>query len=105
MVAPARSKTETASITLALISGSIPSTKYSFGRTCATSKSPEIVYAEIRTGVERALKNLNKAKIFTMEKPYRMEVKVKGEEPGSVEIYSHTSDTLEVVMKKFWEKL
>src|SRR3989339_2276018 len=80
-------------------------TKYSFGRTCATSKSPEIVYAEIRTGVERALKNLNKAKIFTMEKPYRMEVKVKGEEPGSVEIYSHTSDTLEVVMKKFWEKL
>ncbi|MDO9681047.1 MAG: M55 family metallopeptidase [Bacteroidales bacterium] len=80
-------------------------TKYSFGRTCATSKSPEIVYAEIRTGVERSLKNLNKAKVFTMEKPYRMEVKVKGEVPGSIETHSYTSDTLEVVMKKFWEKI
>jgi len=40
-----------------------------------------------------------------MEKPYRMEVKVKGEEPGSIETYSYTSDTLEVVMKKFWEKI
>ena len=80
-------------------------TKYSFGRTCATSKSPEVVYSEIKSGVQKALKNLHKSRVFKMDKPYIMEVKIKGEEPGSVEVYSHTSDTLEVVMKKFWDKI
>lgn len=80
-------------------------TKYSYGRTCAQSKSPELVYSEIRSGVERALRNLNKAKVFTLDKPYRMEVTVKGDDQGSSETTTWTSDTLEVVMKKFWEKL
>ncbi len=80
-------------------------TKYAFGRTCAMNKSPQVVYSEIRSGVERALSNLGDAKVFRLEKPYRMEVKIKSDEPGKDITYTHTSDTLESVMKKFWEKI
>ncbi len=80
-------------------------TKYSFGRTCATSKSPEVVYDQIREGVERSLLNLDKGCIFKMERPYRMEVRVKTDEPAGEKTVTAISDTLEVVMKKFWENL
>ncbi|HBG23808.1 MAG TPA: hypothetical protein DDX10_01810 [Rikenellaceae bacterium] len=80
-------------------------TKYSFGRTCATSKSPEVVYDQIRKGVERSLLNLEKGCIFKMESPYRMEVRVKADETTGEKTVTATSDTLEVVMKRFWENL
>lgn len=80
-------------------------TKYSFGRTCATSKSPEVVYDQIRKGVERSLLNLEKGCIFKMERPYRMEVRVKTDETTGEKTVTATSDTLEVVMKRFWENL
>ncbi len=80
-------------------------TKYSYGRTCAMSKSPYVVYDQIRTSVERALKNLDKGHVFKMERPYRMEVRVKTDDLGGERLVKWTSDTLEVVMKKFWENL
>lgn len=80
-------------------------TKYSFGRTCATSKSPEVVYDQIRKGVERSLLNLERGCIFKMESPYRMEVRVKTDETKGEKTVTATSDTLEVVMKRFWENL
>ncbi len=80
-------------------------TKYAYGRTCAMNKSPEVVYNEIRTGVKRALLNIGNGKVFTMDKPYRMEVKVKGEQPGTEIVVKHTSDTLESVMRTFWKNL
>ncbi|MDP3452457.1 MAG: M55 family metallopeptidase [Bacteroidales bacterium] len=80
-------------------------TKYSYGRTCAMSKSPDVVYEEIRIAVERALRNIDKGTVFTMDKPYRMEVRVKTDELGGEKLVTATSDTLEVVMKKFWENL
>lgn len=78
-------------------------TKYSYGRTCAMSKSPQVVYEEIRASVERALNNLDNAVVFKIEPPYNMELIVKTEE-GDQRI-TYTSDVLEEVMKKFWEYL
>ncbi len=78
-------------------------TKYSFGRTCAMSKSPEVVYGEIRESVKHALNNLNNAVVFKMDPPYKMELWVKTDSTEKYVI--RTSDTLEVVMKKFWEYL
>lgn len=78
-------------------------TKYSFGRTCAMNKSPEIVYDLIREGVKSALLDLNKGCIFRIEPPYKMEVLVK--EGIGQKFVTHTSDTLEVVMEIFWENL
>lgn len=80
-------------------------TKYSYGRTCAMNKSPEVVYDEIRAGVKRALKNIDKSAPFKLDKPYRMEVKLIGSTPEEMKVVTCTSDTLEVVMKKFWENL
>lgn len=82
-------------------------TKYAFGRTCAMSKSPEFVCDEIRAGVKNAILNLDKGTVFSLEKPYRMEVKVKvkGSETGEEKVDSCTSDNLEVIMKRFWEHL
>lgn len=78
-------------------------TKYSYGRTCAMSKSPEVVYKEITESVKRALNNLDNAVVFKMERPYKMEVRIKTE-LGEKTIV-HTSDTLEAVMKTFWQYL
>ncbi len=78
-------------------------TKYSYGRTCAMSKSPEVVYEQIRESVKHALNNLDNAIVFKMDPPYKMEVRVKTESGEKTVI--HTSDTLEVVMKTFWENL
>ncbi len=78
-------------------------TKYAYGRTSAMSKSPEVVYGEIRAGVEKALRNLDNGVIFAMDPPYRMEVRVKTDDGEKT--VTHTSDTLEVVMRKFWENL
>lgn len=78
-------------------------TKYAFGRTCAMNKSPQLVYSEIREGVERALKRDVLGMVFKIDPPYRMEVRVKDE--NGEKFVTHTSDTLEVVMHKFWENL
>ncbi|NCB19759.1 MAG: peptidase M55 [Bacteroidia bacterium] len=78
-------------------------TKYAFGRTCAMNKSPQVVYSEIREGVERALKRDVLGMVFKIDPPYRMEVRVKDE--NGEKFVTHTSDTLEVVMHKFWENL
>lgn len=78
-------------------------TKYSYGRTCAMSKSPEVVYEEIRESVKHALNNLNNAAVFKMDPPYKMELWVKTD--AGEKYVTRTSDTLEVVMKNFWEYL
>lgn len=78
-------------------------TKYSYGRTCAMSKSPEVVYEEIRESVKHALNNLNNAVVFKMDPPYKMELWVKTD--AGEKYVTRTSDTLEVVMKNFWEYL
>lgn len=78
-------------------------TKYSFGRTCAMSKSPEVVYGEIRESVKHALNNLNNAVVFKLDPPYKMELRVKTD--AGEKYITRTSDTLEVVMKNFWEYL
>ena len=82
-------------------------TKYAFGRTCAMSKSPEFVCDEIRAGVKKAILNIDKGTVFSLDKPYRMEtrVKVKGSETGEEKVVTCTSDILEEIMKKFWENL
>lgn len=78
-------------------------TKYSYGRTCAMSKSPEVVYEEIRESVKHALNNLNNAVVFKLDPPYKMELRVKTD--AGEKYITRTSDTLEVVMKNFWEYL
>lgn len=80
-------------------------TKYAFGRTCAMSKSPYVVREEIKAAAERALKNLHKGCIFRLNAPYKMEVKVYGENPEEITTVEYESDVLEDVMKKFWENL
>ncbi len=80
-------------------------TKYAFGRTCAVSKSIEVVCNEIRVSVERALRNRDKWCLFTMKPPYNMEVRVKTDEEGGEKTVTATSDSLEVIMEKFWENL
>jgi len=71
------------------------------------SKSPEFVCDEIRAGVKNAILNIDKGTVFSLEKPYRMEVKVKvkGSETGEEIVDTCTSDILEVIMKRFWEHL
>lgn len=80
-------------------------TKYAFGRTCAMNKAPEVVYKEIKEGVRKSLLNLDGARVFKLNPPYRMEVRVKTDEAPGERTITLTSDTLEVVMKKFWDNL
>jgi D-amino peptidase len=80
-------------------------TKYAFGRTCAMSKSPYLVREEIKAAVERALRNLEKGSMFRLEAPYKMEVKIYGENPEEIISVKYESEVLEDVMKKFWENL
>ncbi len=80
-------------------------TKYAYGRTCAMSKSPQVVYAEIKESVERALRKLDKGCLFKMSAPYQMELEVTQEESEEPLKVSYTSDVLYDVMKKFWEYL
>jgi D-amino peptidase len=80
-------------------------TKFAHGRNCATSKSPQVVYREIRAGVERALMNLDKGCVFTMESPYRMKLEVSQEESDEPIRVDYESEVLYDVMKKFWEYL
>ena len=80
-------------------------TKYAYGRTCAMSKSPQVVYGEIRESVERALKNLQNGCVFSMKGPYKMELSVTQEESTEPLFVEYESDVLYDVMKKFWEYL
>lgn len=80
-------------------------TKYSYGYNCARSKSPEVVYVQIKKGVKSALLNLDKFNIFKLESPYIMSVRVKDDNELGYKDFAYTSDSLDVVMKKFWEKL
>lgn len=57
--------------------------------------------------MKNAILNIDKGTVFSLEKPYRMEVKVKvkDSETGEEKVETCTSDVLEVIMKKFWENL
>lgn len=78
-------------------------TKYAFGRTCAKNKSPWVVNEQITAAVKRALSNLESAKPFIIEPPYKMELKIL-EEDQERDIY-HESDSLEEIMRKFWDNI
>lgn len=80
-------------------------TKFAYGRTCAMSKSPQVVNLEIREGVEKALKNIECGSIFNMEGPYKMELKVTQDENIGPLFIKYESEVLYDVMKKFWEYL
>ncbi len=80
-------------------------TKYSYGYNCAKSKSPEMVYEQIRDGVFNSLQNLDRFKVFKLEPPYSMSVRVKSNEGFGYKDFTYTSDSLDLILKKFWEKL
>lgn len=80
-------------------------TKHAYGRTCAMSKSPQVVNLEIRESVERALRNLDRGCIYEMNAPYIMELEVTQEESDEPLRVRYQSDILYDVMKKFWEYL
>jgi len=69
------------------------------------SKSPQVVYGEIRESVERALNNLQNGCVFSMKGPYKMELIVTQEESTEPLFVEYESDVLYDVMKKFWEYL
>lgn len=81
-------------------------TKEPIGRTCAINYSPQKVCRQIKKDVEKALRNIDNGKVFKMDKPYKMDLKVmKGTTPDTLQVINYQSDTLMSVMKRFWQTL
>ena len=81
-------------------------TKVALGRTCAVNHSSGQVCREIKEGVEKALRGLPATgKVFTMDKPYKMEVWVRDTPDSPRKYITVTSDTLMTVMQAFWDAI
>lgn len=97
-------------------------TKKAIGRTAAMNNNAQEVCANIKREVEKALKGLPESGVvYTLKKPYKMEVWVNTEADGSpvkatgknplmvngvpARYVTKTSDTLLVALQEFWDNI